>query len=635
MSKINALSEEVINKIAAGEVIERPASVVKELIENSLDAGATRIIIVIEDSGKALIKVTDNGEGMDEEDAKKSILRHTTSKIKQADELFAINTLGFRGEALASIAAVSQLSILTKQQQASEAFNIVIEGGEVISSGIMAAERGTAVEVRNIFFNTPARKKFLKSDQVELRHIIDIVIHYALIHHNKSFKLIHGKHELVNSPAVDDLRSNIASIYGLNLAKDLIEIDYKDDKLRIHGFVAKPHQARNDKSQQAAFINGRWVRNEDISRAVYDAYHSLLFVNKHPVLVLNIDIDPKKIDVNVHPNKSKVKIEQKEDIYNAIFAAVKKALQENDLIPVIDNFESQSSFAPSSDSGTKMIQAEKQAKEPKYAFEESKQTVFQIRETAKSDFFSDDFFEDGGDFSELSAGKPAEGVSEEASAVPAPESAEIQSTEDELAGKEDPVFMGSKKFPSMKILGQIHKTFFVAETLGGLFYIDQHAAHERVLYERFMKQYMAKDIEVQRLLQGDMLEFSPSEAALVMQHRESLEKFGFSLEEFGSNTFVVKTIPLLFGKVQPKEIIYDVLGMLKEGKQKIAESKEEIVTRMACRAAVMAGEVLTNLQMEKILQDLGKTELPYTCPHGRPTVIKVEVGELERKFKRK
>ncbi|MBS3127094.1 DNA mismatch repair endonuclease MutL, partial [Candidatus Woesearchaeota archaeon] len=272
MSKITILTEDVINKIAAGEVIERPASIVKELVENSLDAGATRILVEILNSGQDMIRVTDNGEGMSKEDAQLSLIRHATSKIQNDQDLFAITTLGFRGEALASIAAVSQLSIVTKTEDALEGFNLVAEGGTIISSGIVAAERGTSIEVRNLFFNTPARKKFLKSDAVELRHIIDVVTHYALLHKEVSFKLLHENHQLLYAPAVEDMQSNIASIYGSSIAKEMLKVEYKDYLATIAGYVAKPHRARNDKTQQVIFVNGRLVHNVDLNKAVYDAF---------------------------------------------------------------------------------------------------------------------------------------------------------------------------------------------------------------------------------------------------------------------------------------------------------------------------------------------------------------------------
>jgi DNA mismatch repair protein MutL len=597
MNKINLLSEETINKIAAGEVVERPASVVKELVENSLDAGATKITINIEDSGKKLIKIQDNGIGMTKEDTEKCILRHATSKITNSEDLFCIDSLGFRGEALASIAAVSQFSIITKQESEIEGFNLVVDGGVVVSSGIMASERGTVVEVQNLFYNTPARRNFLKTDSVELRHIIDIITRYALINNAISFSLIHEGHALLQSPSVEDIRSNIASIYGINVAKELLKIYYFDENLKLYGYIAKPAQARNDKIQQSLFVNKRWVKSDDVSCAVYDAFHSMLFVNKHPIYVLNIEINPKKIDVNVHPNKLEIKFEQSELIYKAVFTAIKQTLEKNNLIPVINFQEDQQATF-----GTPI---KKQIlNEPKYKFEPSSQEI--LSNKAETIIASDKVI-------------PLESLDREEPEMPAQS---INSTQND-------------KIPIMKILGQIHKTFFVAETFGGAFFIDQHAAHERVLYEKFMKQYMDKGVQVQRLLQNEIMDFSPTEKVLIEEHKKTLTKFGFTIYEFGDNSYMIKTIPLIFGRLQPKEILYEVLTMLKEGKEKIIETKEEIVTRMACRSAIMAGEEITNLQMEGILKDLSETQHPYTCPHGRPTIIKTTADELEKKFKRK
>ncbi len=604
MPKINLLSEDLINKIAAGEVIERPASVVKELIENSLDAGATKINIDIEDSGKRLIRVSDNGEGMDQEDAEHSILRHATSKIKDDPDLFSIHTLGFRGEALASIAAVSHLTLITKPKDKLEGFQIEVEGGNIIHSGMIGAESGTTIEVRDLFFNTPARKKFLKGDAVEMHHIIETIIRYALLHAHVAIKLVHDGHVLVHSPAVERGRDNIASIYGTTLAKELLEVGYQDEKVKIQGYIAPPHHARNDKNQQVLFVNGRWVKNNDIMNAIYNAYHSTLFLEKHPVVILMLELDPQSIDVNIHPAKTEVKIEQGDLVYQAVYNAVKETLKKNNLIPILGVEEEQLTF------GTPPPPV-KQKEEARYTFEPTTQAIFHVKEAGPV------------------LSEPIE-QNDPALEMPTVANGKIEKERVEM-----PRMMEATRFPPFKILGQIHKTFFVAETLGGLFYIDQHAAHERVLYERFMAQYMKKEVQVQRLLQGEIIEFSALEKMMTLRNKELLEKYGFQVEPFGDSAFVIKTIPLLFGRLQPKEIIFDVLHMLEEGKYKIEENKEEIVTRMACRSAVMAGETLTIQEMEKIMGDLARTELPFTCPHGRPTIIKVTAEELEKKFKRR
>lgn len=597
MPKIQLLSEDLINKIAAGEVIERPASVVKELVENSLDAKANKIIIEIKDSGKGLIKVSDNGEGMGEEDARNSLLRHATSKIKDIDDLFAIQTLGFRGEALASIAAVSRLELSTKQKDSLEGFNMVVEGGQIISSGVKGLETGTTIEVKDIFFNTPARKKFLKSNLVELRHIINVITNYALINKNVSFKLVHEGRELLNSPAMEDWKSNIASIYGVNLAKNLLEINHEFQGIKISGYVSKPYQARNDKTQQALFVNGRWVKNEKITQAIYDAFHSVLFVNKHPVYVLSLELNSKNIDVNVHPHKSEIKIEQNDLVYKTVLTAVKETLKRHNLVPILDFKVEEEMFG-------------NQKSNQRYSFEPSKQTTLKEEKAAAV------------------MGSNYEQRLE----------VETEIKEEVKTDNKEPIIQAlsvSSKLPPLKIMGQIHKTFFVAETEGGVVFIDQHAAHERVLYEEFMQQFMGRKIVTQTLLQGEIIECNLSEKIIMRNCLSLLEKFGFIVEEFGGNSFIVKTVPSLFGRIQPGKMVRELAVKLDSSQNNVEEFKEEIITRMACRSAVMAGEELSVSEIELILRDLEQTELPFTCPHGRPTMIKTTAEELEKKFRRK
>src|SRR3989338_2078368 len=490
MSKIVLLPEDLINKIAASEVIERPASVIKELVENSLDAGATKILVELEESGKRRIKIIDNGEGMSPEDAEKSILRHATSKIRSVDDLFSIKTLGFRGEALASIAAVSKLNIITKQKNVLEGFALQIEAGRILSRDIVGAEQGTILDVQDIFFNTPARKKFLKTDAVELKHCADVITHYALANPAVTFKLTNDNNILLHSPALNDSRSTIASIYGVQTAKELLEVKYQDDKIKINGFISKPYHVRNDKNQQVLFVNGRWIKNADVTNAVYEGYHSTLFVNKHPVFVLHLQLDPETIDVNVHPQKQEIKIEQKEQVAAAVAVAVREALQSNKLMPTVDvNTEQQITF------GTPISRKEVKAS-VKYPFEPSAQTVFAVEEAAAM-------------YDSAEANVPV--IIEQ-----------FKSTE-----------LVHEKLPSMKLFGQVHKTYFLAETEGGLFYIDQHAAHERVMYESLLNQFLQGKVQVQQLLQGEVLEVSVTERVIMEEQQEQLGELGFKIEPFG------------------------------------------------------------------------------------------------------
>ena len=465
-----------------------------------------------------------------------------------------------------------------------------IEGSHILSRNIVGTEQGTTLDVQDIFFNTPARKKFLKTDAVELKHCVDVITHYALANPAVTFRLTHDNNILLHSPALNDSRSTIASIYGVQTAKELLEVKYQDETIRVNGFISKPYHVRNDKNQQVLFVNGRWIKNADVTNAVYEGYHSTLFVNKHPVFVLHLELNPETIDVNVHPQKQEIKIEQKEQVAAAVAVAVREALQSNKLMPTVDvNTEQQITF------GTPIPRKEVKTS-AKYPFEPGAQTVFAVEETAAP-------------YGEQEA---AQIISEQ-----------YQSNN-----------VTEEKLPSMKLFGQVHKTYFLAETEGGLFYIDQHAAHERVMYESLLNQFLHGRVEVQQLLQGEVLEVSVVEKILLEEKKEELKKLGFELEYFGGNTFAVKTIPLVFGKVKVKELLHDLLSML-ENKKSILEKKEEILTRMACRAAVMAGDIVTIPQMEKILRELSKTELPFTCPHGRPTLMKVTIDELEKKFRRK
>ena len=446
--------------------------------------------------------------------------------------------------------------------------------------------------MQDIFFNTPARKKFLKTDAVELKHCLDVVTHYALANPNVTFKFTHDHNILLHSPALHDARSTIASIYGIQTAKELLQVNYSDKNVIVEGFISKPYHVRNDKTQQVLFVNGRWIRNTDITNAVYAGYHSTLFVNKHPILVLHLRLDPETIDVNVHPQKQEIKIEQKEEVSKAIYNVIRQTLQQNQLVPTVDvNTEQQITF------GTSLPRKESKTETSRYTFEPSAQTVFAVEEETVA-------------YGDQEISNPV------------------------IIKQEHGDVLAQEKLPPLKLLGQVHKTYFIAETTAGLFYIDQHAAHERVMYEQLLNQFLHGKVEVQQLLQGEVLEVSAAEKILLTEKKEELRRLGFILEDFGGNSMVIKTIPLVFGKVKITELLYDLLTML-ENKNSIADKKEEILTRMACRAAVMAGDLVTIPQMERILQELSKTELPYTCPHGRPTLMKVTVDELEKKFRRK
>ena len=590
MGKVHVLDEVLINKIAAGEVIERPAAVVKELIENSIDAGADQITITIGEGGKSYIKVHDNGCGMAKEDVVMSIQRHATSKIEQSDDLFAINTLGFRGEALASIAAVSRMRIITRNKESEEGTQIDVEGFKIRSIKEIACPNGTIVEVSSLFYNTPARKKYMKAISSEHNAIVDIVTRYGLAYKNIFFKLYHGKKLVLNCPKTPNMLNNIVSIYGSALGKNLLKLNYKSKDLKLKGYISKPSMTRGDKSQQSIFLNGRYIKNKAISRALYDGYHSLLFTGRHPIAVLFIDVDVTKVDVNVHPTKDIVRIENEDRIYNDIKHAIRSVLESANLIP-----SAGINFNPN-------VKATK-----RYDFAKDQQTVLEAKEVPAAVYAKDSAVEVG---------------------VRDVEQSDIQVKD--VGTKETK----SERIGAYRILGQLNRTYIIAENPAGALLIDQHAAEERVNYEILMEEYRHKGIKVQQLVKPKIVELAPAESNVIKANLELLRKAGFEFEEYGSNSFRVRTIPAIFGR------FYDELitGLIKEldsiSTKKIESIKEEKIIRFACRKSIKAGKELTLHEMENLMRRLEKTRQPFSCPHGRPTMISITIGELEKKFKR-
>ncbi len=584
--QIKLLEETVINKIAAGEVIERPASIVKELVENAIDASATHIIVELEEGGKSRIKVIDNGHGMNKDDAQLCIQRHTTSKIRTAEDLFNIHSLGFRGEGLASIVAVSNMKIETKDKNSITGIRITCEDGKINHKEEIAMPDGSAIEVTNLFYNVPVRKKHLKTIQTELRKITELMTKYAVIYPDKCLRLLHHDNELLFSPPAEP-HSNLLGIFGKKITDALLPIEYCYGDIAISGFIGQSTLTRADKSLQYIFINTRSVQNYIIAKAVHDAYHTLLHLDREPVFFLNVTIEPSIIDVNVHPQKTTIRIEKESELYNVIFIAVRDTLDKARLMPVVQE--------------KNVIQAPLIAKQfiPKH----EQQTAFVAPETYEEK-------------------------------VPYDELRDSQETKAHETTVSQYSVAENEKISSLKLLGCIHKLFYIAENEFGLVIIDQHAAHERVLYEQFMRQHFARDIPVQQLLHGEYMDFSPTEMLVLSDNLNLLKGLGFVFESFGGNTMLLRSIPSIFGKYLPKEVIYDILGQIDDTKNAILSAKEEKIIRSACRSAVKAHDVVHAGEMQKILTDLGKCKQPFTCPHGRPTMIQFSIPELERKFKR-
>ena len=577
MNKINILDEATINKIAAGEVIERPASVVKELIENSIDAGATDIKIEIKGNGIESIKIVDNGHGMSRDDASIAFLKHATSKICNVHDIETVRTMGFRGEALSSITAVAKVEIVTKQDSDLAGTRIVIKGGEVKSIGETGAANGTSMLVEDLFFNTPARKKFLKTGRTELAHIVDVVTRNALGHNHISFHLSHDGKELFRSPASGKLFDTIIHIYGPELARDLMPVDFRTDLAVVTGYIAKPGITRSDKDRQVFFINARPVSSSAISNALKLGFYTMLPKGRYPAAVLKISLDPEEVDVNVHPTKKHVRISHEPAIVDAIADAVRNALDSQELIP---------------------------QKEPN-----TKQTAL---------------------YGEMQLVQPP--IQEVRSAFKVPPvdtSRRLKRTERFLTG----TALNKESLPDIQILGQVDNVYILAKSRAGLVIVDQHAAHERILYEQVSGSGKRGS---QELITPVNLELDSKERVLIKDYIPYLEEFGFSISEFGPDSFAVTAVPNILGKLENTAVVHDIISdVLAQGRKKDETGIFEHVSKStACRGAIKAGAVLTKEQMENLVVQLYNSKNPFTCPHGRPTIVAFDRNDLDKLFKR-
>jgi len=543
---IRILDEEVINLIAAGEVVERPASIVKELIENSIDAGAGKIVVEVEQGGTKLIRVIDDGCGMGRADAENSVKRHATSKISAKEDLDKIATLGFRGEALSSIASVSRLRIRTGDGKTGTE---VRAEGKDIKARDASPEKGTTIEVRDLFFNTPARKKHLATIRTEAARISDIVSAYALLRNNSHIELVIDGNRAIVSPATEDLIENIGSVWGADAAKNMVKVEGA-----CNGAISRVHFQKPSRLMQQLYVNGRAVKSRIISEAVYKGYHTFLNVGMHPAYVLDIRIDTGKTDVNIHPRKEEVRIEGEEEIALAVADAVRKA------ITVVSPAK------------------------PKVSFTEQNQTLENYSFTKDS---QESFI----------AAKPKSGI---------------------------------------RIVGQAMKTYILAENKDSLMIIDQHAAQERVRYEKYMQQYRDKAVVSQELVSPLTLELAAGESMTVQEHAEVLEQLGFAVETFGRNTFLLRAVPEIFGRIQGRDVFLSIVDELKTGKTgKLDKSREERIIRKACRSSIKAGDRLDYNSMIDVLDELFRAKEPYTCPHGRPTMLKFTSADFEKMFRRR
>ena len=590
---IRLLSSEVASQIAAGEVIERPASVVKELLENSLDAGARSILITIEEAGKKLIEVADDGSGIPSNELELAVARHATSKLARSDELFSISTLGFRGEALASIGSVSRMTITSRVQNENAGARQRVEGGTTSKLTKVGTTVGTTVRVQDLFYNVPARLKFLKSDVTERRAIDLLVTRYALAYPDRRFRLSDGKNVVLQTSGDGDRRAILAALHGVDVAKQMLEITSAEEGSALSGFISPTSLTRSNRREITFFINGRWVHDVSLSTALLQAYHTLLMVGRYPLTALFLEIPPEEVDVNVHPAKAEVRFRNQDKVFSFVQRSARKALLAYSPVPNV---------APSLWGMTRTVPME------------------QPRHTGLDWAIGHD--------EELSARVHSES--------PIPDLNSTLSNSQSSITTSQPPAPQLTNIPLLRLVGQIGATYLVAEGPDGLYLVDQHAAHERVLFEKLMTQHAMKNIPSQSLLTPAVVTLPPQSSSLLNTQLPLLRHFGFDVEEFGPNTFQVRAMPALFMGSDPSAALRALVEDFEEDEAPLQnEIEAKLAARVCKRMAVKAGQALSSEEQRALLINLEACDSPRTCPHGRPTMIHLSVDMLERQFGRR
>ncbi|REB09829.1 DNA mismatch repair endonuclease MutL [Sporosarcina sp. BI001-red] len=627
MDIIKVMDEPLANKIAAGEVVERPASIVKELVENAIDAGSTSIEITLEEAGLTSIRITDNGNGMTTTDAVRAFERHATSKIVNEHDLFRIRTLGFRGEALASIAAVSKVHLWTSD--GTSGTEVDIEGGKVITHRAAALRQGTDITVSQVFFNTPARLKYMKTIQTEIGHTIDLVNRLAISHPTISFRLAHGQQVLLKTSGSGDLLRVLSDVYGIAVAKKMIPFQGENADYKVSGYVTLPEMTRASKNYMTVLINGRWVKSYPVNKAVLEALHTYLPIGRFPIIVVQVEADPYLTDVNVHPSKQYIKVSKEGELLAAVregvHAAVKKAIIVPDAIlkekkkPSIPGV--QESFWKHPERSAKPVQSFQTTSD----YPPHQKTAWTVEELSPNENSNVD---------SNSQSQPVE-TTETIETSNSDYGFASFITQEELA---EPVEQSEPKasFPKLLPVGQVHGTYIVAQNEDGFYMIDQHAAQERIKYEYFRTKIAEVDHEErQMLLMPLIFHYSADEQLKIEERLDALEEVGIYLEQFGPSSYTVKEYPSWFPAAEASSIIEEMIEQVLHTRQvNIAKLREDSAIMMSCKKSIKANHYLTMEDMNQLLNDLGKAENPYTCPHGRPVLIHFTTYELEKMFKR-
>lgn len=689
MAKIHVLSQDTINKIAAGEVVERPMAVVKELVENAIDAQANAVTVEISDGGKSLIRITDNGSGMEEDDIELAFTPHATSKIKEVTDLLAVSSLGFRGEALASIASVSQLEMVTKTKESLMGTRYSIDGGEKKSMESVGCPDGTTFLVRNLFYNTPARLKFLKTPQTEAGYISGLMERMALSHPDISFRFINQKQNRLSTSGNGNLKDVIYHIYGRDITSNLVALDTKEVFCQVKGFIAKPVVSRGNRGMMNYFINGRYIKSPIIHRAIEEAYAPYSMQHRYPFTVLHIEIDPKFIDVNVHPQKMELRFNNEKEVFQSVYHAISEALKHREFIPEVtfatkdDKKEKDKPVLPKIEPFEKKRQQEMAKKAENTTH--SQLETFEAENTAHSQLKTEAF--DAGitsaetagvrdvytekvssgnqeqTFAEKNAaqdyGKKSEFVKNASQITPAQSlhimealSSElnIPETRDDIDytikppvknATQETLFeegiLSSKAQKELKIIGQVFSTYWILQYEDKMYMVDQHAAHEKVLYERFMKEIEKKEPLTQLLQPPIILSLSMAQQQVVEENMEIFENLGYQIENFGGREYSVSGVPAHLPGVGFQDLLIEVIDSLTQEQATARKTPQillEKVASMSCKAAVKGNNKLPVEEIEALLKELMTLENPYHCPHGRPTMVSMTKSEIEKKFKR-
>ena len=629
MAKIQLLDQKTIDNIAAGEVIERPASVVKELVENAVDAKANAVTVEIKDGGMTLIRVTDNGIGIPKDQVKTAFLRHATSKIRSVEDLLSVSSLGFRGEALSSISAVAQVELVTKTAESFSGVSYKIYGGEEEAFDDIGAPDGTTFLVKNLFYNTPARRKFLKSATTEAGYVEQMMVHIALSHPEISFKFIHNNKNKIYTSGNGKVKDIIYHIYGRDVAGALIPLEAQNEDVKVTGFVAKPYVSRGNRNYESYFINGRYIKSSIIYKAIEEGYRTFTMKHRYPFVCLDFKIDQELLDVNVHPTKMEIRFRNGREIYELVVDAVRAALLQKDLVQTKEVKKPEPFEVNRRKEEIQKVEQQGQGVQQKV--EKQRQGVQQQIEKPSHPVKKTPTASE----SSKNTKKPTyAGLNYNTQKKEFPQYKTDELSSNQMTLREDPVFSVQAR-ADRKILGQLFKTYWLIEYEDQLFIMDQHAAHEKVNYERLMKNFKEKEIYSQRLEPPMVVTVSMTEAEALTRYKDAFAGLGFMIESFGGNEYCIREVPANLYGIGERDLFMELLDAVSQENGTLdTEVIASKIATMACKMSIKGNQRVSLMEVEHLLDELMKLENPYQCPHGRPTIIKMSKYEIDKKFKR-